>query len=679
MKKAFCPYRSEEIDKEFHLSILEHVYLTRIVDEKCNSLAKQNKGGNFHLCAKGHELIGVVGGLFLQGSKHWGFPYYRDRGFAIAKGASITELFAAFLARDVVNHSGGRQMPEHYSDANIQIACQSSVVGSQILQAVGRAKASQISGKKEISYVSFGDGATSQGDFHEAMNFATIHELPVIFVVQDNEWAISVPKIEQTSGGSIAQIAKGYSGLQVLEIDGCDVEQVIDAYQSAIKYADQGPSLIIASVPRIGAHSSSDNPKKYKSEKDVFDDKKRDPVPRVEQWMLKNRLIDMSGLQSLYQSLKESIEDAIDKAEKYPFAEDVDESDAYKKSNVKTLVRPLNCEINQGTNAAENKVMSTQINHALIEEMRRDEKVVVFGQDVAKEKGGVFGVTENLTEIFGDKRCFNTPLAESTIAALALGLSLKEEIIPVCEVQFADYIWTCVNQLFNEIATYFFRSNGLFNLPLVIRMPCGGYIQGGPYHSQSIEAVLAHVPGLKVVMPSTAADAKRLLKGAIRDPNPVIFLEHKALYRQHAYVATPEPLEDEIQELGVAKIACEGDEMTVVTWGMMTMFAVEIVRDLEISVEVIDLMTISPYDEKTILESVKKTGKVLVLHEAVKRGGFGGEIASMIAEKAFDYLDAPPRRIGALALPVPYSKKLESIVLPQRDEIRDAIEALYRY
>lgn len=657
-------------DQKLHQAIIRGLYLTRIVDDKCDSLAKQNKGGNFHLSSKGHELIGVVGGLLLRGEKHWGFPYYRDRGFAIGKGCNIKEHIAAFLARDVVNHSGSRQMPEHYCDDKIQLACQSSVVGSQMLHAVGAAKASVQKGEREISYVSFGDGATSQGDFHEALNFATIHKLPVIFVLQDNEYAISVTKDEQTSGKSILPIARGYGGLNVFDIDGCDVEAVVNAYVEAIGYAPTGPSLISAKVPRIGAHSSSDNPKKYKSVEEIEKELLRDPIRLTEAWMIENELTTKEDLEKLYTELKEEVEDAIEAAEKYPFPEEVDETDAFCESKVRAKQYELE---------GQSVIMSTQLNHALVEEMERDDRIVVFGQDVAREKGGVFGITEGLTEKFGAARCFNTPLAESTIVGTALGMALKEKLIPVCEIQFADYIWTSVNQLFNEVASFFFRSNGVFNLPIVLRMPCGGYIQGGPYHSQSIEAILAHIPGLKVVMPSTAADAKRLLKGAIRDPNPVVFLEHKALYRQHAYAATPEPREDEIEELGKAKIVNAGDEMTIITWGIMTMFAQEIVRELEIDVEIIDLMTISPYDEKTILNSVKKTGKALVLHEAIKQGGFGAEITAMIAEKAFDYLDAAPRRIGALALPVPYSKHLENNVLPQRDDVKKSIVSLLHY
>ncbi len=659
-----------DLDLGLALDVLKNVYLTRIVDEKCDSLSKQNKGGNFHLSAKGHELVGVVGGLFLRGPLHWGFPYYRDRGFAIGKGSDLTELFAAFLARDVINHSGGRQMPEHYCDAAIQLACQSSVVGSQLLQAVGKAKAGQISGNREICYVSFGDGATSQGDFHEALNMATIHDLPVIFVLQDNDWAISVSKIEQTTGSSIIPVVRGYEGLKVIEIDGCEIEQVIDAFDQATQYTQKGSVFISAKVPRMGPHSSSDNPKKYKSDHDFCEDVLRDPIPKIEKWLIEKGLIDQEGLAFLYREAKEEVEKAIERAENTPFCEAVEESDVYKESPVRDLIHPLE---------GEKVILATQVNHALIEEMRRDERIVVFGQDVARGKGGVFGITEGLTEIFGERRCFNTPLAESTIVAMALGMSLKEEMIPVCEIQFADYIWTAVNQLFNEVSSYYFRSNGVFHLPLVIRMPCGGYIQGGPYHSQSIEAFLAHVPGLKVVMPSHAADAKRLLKGAIRDPNPVIFLEHKALYRQHAFAATSEPKEDEVAELSKASVLVEGEALTIVTWGIMTMFAFEIVRELGISAEIIDLRTISPYDEETIIASVKKTGKVIVLHEAVKRGGFGGEIVAMIVEKAFNYLDAPPQRIGALALPVPYSKKLENLVLPQKQQIKEAIDSLYRY
>ena len=322
------------------------------------------------------------------------------------------------------------------------------------------------------------------------------------------------------------------------------------------------------------------------------------------------------------------------------------------------------------------------LNHALDEEMERDEGVIIFGQDVARGKGGVFGITQGLTAKHGSERCFNTPLAESTIIGIAIGMSVYGKYKPVAEVQFADYLWTGINQLFNELASYHYRSNGEWNCPVVIRTPCGGYIQGGPYHSQSIEAFLCHCPGLKVAIPSNAADAKMLLKSAIRDPNPVVFLEHKALYRQRVYSAQKEPTKDEILPFGKARMIREGHDITVVCWGMMVHMAFEVAQKLEdegIQTEIIDLRTLNPLDFPAILESVKKTGKLLIIHEAAENCGFGAEIAARVSEKGFEYLDAPIHRLGGLNTCVPYCKVLEDLVLPQKHSIEKSIRDLVAY
>lgn len=327
-------------------------------------------------------------------------------------------------------------------------------------------------------------------------------------------------------------------------------------------------------------------------------------------------------------------------------------------------------------------VMMDAINHAIDEEMSKDPGIVVFGQDVARGKGGVFGITKQLTAKHGPDRCFNTPLAESTIIGMSLGMSFVEGIKPIAEIQFADYMWTGVNQLFNELASLHYRSHGEWNCPVVIRMPYGGYIQGGPYHSQSIEAFLAHAPGLKVVIPSNAADAKRLLKTAIHDPNPVIFLEHKALYRQRVFSARQEPKSHERLPFGKAHIVSSGTDATVVAWGMGVVMANEVATRLAkegISIEVIDLRTLVPLDMATILHSIKKTSKLLIVHEAPKTCGFGAEIIARVIEEGFGFLDAPIARVTGKNCPVPYAKGLEEIVLPQAADIEKALISLLRF
>ena len=659
------------------LQTLAVLHWTRFTDDKMSKLVRQNKGGTFHLPVSGHELIGAVSALSLIPGTDWAYPYYRDRAFAIGLGCPLEELLAVFLARDIQNHSGGRMMPEHFSDVARRIPCQSSCVGSQFLQAVGTALSTQLRGANEVTYVSGGDGSTSQGDFHEALNFSCVHKLPIVFVIQDNGWAISVPIREQTAGGSCAKAARGYEGLSVHEIDGCDYVATSDALSRAVQKArsGEGPSLVVASVPRIGAHSSSDDPKKYKLESILNAAKARDPIVRFERWCVEQGLITASELETLRRQRFDEVEAAALAAEQLPFPEKTSAVDHVFKSFTPPAAPA-------SANDAEAVVLMDALNHALAEEMERDPGVVVFGQDVAHGKGGVFGITRNLTERFGVKRCFNTPLAESTIVGLAIGLSVDGVHKPVAEIQFADYAWTGINQLFNELSSIHYRSKGQWSCPVVVRMPYGGYIQGGPYHSQSPEAYLSHCPGLKVVVPSNAADAKRLLKTAIRDPNPVVFLEHKALYRQRVFCARPEPSSDELLEFGKANVVREGADLTVVAWGMMVGVAHEVAEHLAkegLSVELIDLRTLVPLDFATVLSSIRKTGKLLIVHEAPRNCGFGAELAARAAEEAFSLLDAPVARLGGKDCPVPYCKDLEDAVLPQKADVEAAIRSLAAY
>jgi len=664
--------------KERCLKTLEALYQTRLVDEKMGKLVRQNKGGTFHLSVMGHEMVGVVCAQALEPGKDWALPYYRDRAFAIGFGCSLKDLIGVFLTRAVSHHSGGRMMPEHFSHKGLRIPCQSSCVGSQFLQAVGVAKGVQLAGKDEVVYVSAGEGATSQGDFHEALNFASLHKLGVLFVIQDNGWAISVPVAEQTAGGSIASMARGYAGLSVFEVDGCSFEEVSKAATEATEKArrKEGPSLIVAKVPRLGPHSSSDDPAKYKSPELISEEKCKDPLPRFETWLEEMGLATREEMAALRAQVLAYVEHAAAEADLVPYPDPQTADKGVFKEFSLPVIETIEEESSSSSQDA--IVMMDALNRALDEEMQQDAKVVVFGQDVAHGKGGVFGITRGLTQKHGNARCFNTPLAESTIIALAIGLSVSG-YKPVAEIQFADYLWTGINQLFNELASYYYRANGEWNCPVVIRMPYGGYIQGGPYHSQSIEAFLAHCPGLKIAVPSNAADAKRLLKTAIRDPNPVIFLEHKALYRQRVFCARKEPSAEALLPFGKAHIVRKGQEATLVCWGMMVVMGVEVADKLAkegIEIEIIDLRTLVPFDEEAILTSVKKTGKLLVAHEAALSFGFGAEIAARVAEKAFEYLDAPIARLGAAECAVPYCKVLEDAVLPQPHDLEEALRKL---
>ncbi|MDN3503983.1 MAG: thiamine pyrophosphate-dependent enzyme [Rhabdochlamydiaceae bacterium] len=662
--------------KSHELTTYESMLLCRFVDDKMTKVIRQNKGGSFHLCANGHELIGTLSALALTPGKDWGLPYYRDRAFALGLGALSKHLFATLMGRQLPHHSGGRQMPEHFSHKALRIPCQSSVVGSQYLQAVGVALGAKLRGTDEVVYVSSGDGSTSQGDFHEALNFASIHKLAVVFVIQNNGWAISVPAHEQTAGANPAKLIGGFPGVTVFDVDGCDYMETKSALDSAVSKArkGEGPSVVVARIPRLGAHSSSDDPKKYRSEEEIAKEHELDPLLRFEDQLIAGGLISKEESIAIRERIFNEVEQAAKLAENYPHpAADTVMDHVYKDYEVKS---------DESEGSGEAIVMVDAINHALDEEMTRDKGMIVFGQDVAHGKGGVFGATRNLTEKHGNTRCFNSPLAESTIIGVALGLSMDGIHKPVVEIQFADYLWTGINQLFNEVSSINYRSNGEWNAPMTVRMPIGGYIQGGPYHSQSIEGFLAHCPGLKIAYPSNAADAKRLLKAAINDPNPTLMLEHKGLYRQRAFSANKEPDENSMLEFGKAKVVHKGDELTVVSWGMPLVFSYEIATQLAkegISIEVIDLRTIAPYDFDAILESIKKTGKLLVVHEAAKTCGFGSEIAARCAEEGFEFLDAPVKRVTGLDCPIAFAKGLEDENLPQKKDIEVAMRDLVSF
>ncbi len=668
------PVSSKLLSSKPLVRILEVMLLSRLTDQKMEKLVKQNKGGTFQLSAAGHEMIGAVASTALRPGKDWACCYNRDQPMAFGLGCDLVEAFAIFMGREAEHHSKGRMMPYHFSHKALRMPPQSSVVATQFLPAVGIAKGIQLEGKDEVVYVSGGDGATSEGDFPEALNFAVLHKLPIVFVIHDNEFAISVPLSEQVSGGSIAA---NFSrpGLATSEIDGCDYTELTRAMKEAVSTAREGkgPSLVVAKVPRLGSHSNSDDPRKYRDAQELETTQKRDPIARYEKWLLAEGHATPQELTNLRKSLTDAIESAVKEADTFPFP---------KPETAADHVFVPYTEEETPLNAGEQIVMVDAINHALAEEMERNPHMVVFGEDVAHNKGGVFGVTRGLTDKFGKERCFNTPLAESTIVGVALGLSLDGTHIPVGEIQFAEYLWPGFDQLASEVCSTTYRSGGEWNVPLVLRMPYGGYIQGGPYHSQSIEGILAQIPGLKVVIPSNAADAKGLLKASIRDPNPVIFLEHKALYRQAKFAARPEPDANYVLPLGKANVVREGRDLTVVGWGMMVVMAAELAPKLAkegIEIEIIDLRTIVPFDAETVIQSVQKTGKLVIAHEAPKTCGFGAEIAAQVAHEAFEYLDGPIKRVCGLDTAIPYSKPLENAVLPQLADLEAGIREVAEY
>ena len=662
----------EELVKAYRTMLL-----ARRVDEKHLTLLKQGKSF-FHIGGSGHEAAQVAAASCFRPGHDWANCYYRDVGFALAFGYTPEEVFLSALHRAEEPTSGARQMPGHWGKLQLRMITQSSPTGTQFLQSVGLALASKKEASDEVVYVSSGEGATSEGEFFEAVNWAAREALPVIFFIQDNKYAISVPVTQQTAGGSVFEVTKGFAGLNRQNVDGTDFLETYEAVKNAVDRARrrEGPSLIVAHTVRLLAHSSSDDQTKYRSKEDLEKDKKMDPLPKMASYLIEQGFLTDRDVGELQEEVKRIIDAAADWAESRPLPDSNTVSlhvygEAYAHPP-QDFVEP--------THSGHKVVLVDAINHALTEEMQRNPKVVVFGEDVAGKKGGVFTATKELTAKFGEDRCFNSPLAEASIVGVAIGMALKGWK-PVAEVQFGDYIWPAFMQIRDELAMMRYRSNGLWTSPLVIRVPVGGYIHGGHYHSQCIEGFMAHVPGLRLAIPSNAADAKGLLKSAIRGDDPVIFMEHKGLYRQ-GYASSLEPDADYVLPFGIASVKREGSDATIVTYGALVQQSLEAARSMEakgVSVEVLDLRTLSPLDEEAIIRSVKKTNRVIVAHEDTMTGGFGGEIVARIVKSCFEYLDAPVLRVAALDLPVPYAPALEEAMLPSKEKILSALEQLIAF
>lgn len=660
----------------------EHQFLTayremlraRLIDEKAIVLYKQNKC-HFQIGCAGHEATSVAASMALRSGKDWFYPYYRDMGLVCGLGMTSKELLLNILSKEDDPNSGGRQMPMHYGHKDLNIVSQSSVTGTQFLQAVGSAMAAKYNGSDQVTYVSSGEGTTAQGAYHEALNWAAREKLPIIFVIQDNKFAISVHISEHIAGGSIEGISSGYKGLNVEKIDGLDFEKSYKAMKKAVDRArkGEGPTLFVAEVIRLQSHSISDNQLKYRRSKEIEAERKKDPILLLEKKIVSKKISTKPALAKIKKTLTAEIDEATSWAELQ-----ADPSPESALNNV--LFDSYPTPIEESSPEGSEEFMVDAINKALHEEMKHNEKMVVYGQDVGYGKGGVFSVTAGLTDAFGPKRCFNSPLAEDSICGTAVGLATLG-YKPVVEIQFGDYIWTGMMQLRNEFATMNFRSNGAFCAPAVIRVAVGGYIRGAVYHSQSIESTFAHFPGLVVVFPSNATDAKGLLKTAIRGNDPVLFLEHKGLYRQ-VFAKGKIGDSDSLIPLGKAKVVREGRDLTIVTWGALVHRSVVVAEELRekgYEVEVVDIRTISPLDSETIFESVKKTNRLLIAHEDVGFIGVGAEIAAQVADLCFNYLDAPVKRVTAKFSMIGQAPNLENYVLPNKGDILAAAEELLRY
>jgi 2-oxoisovalerate dehydrogenase E1 component len=702
------------LDRETMLKIYRLMYMSRRIDDKELQLKAQNRIF-FQISGAGHEGVLVAAALAMKPGYDWFVPYYRDRALCLALGVSATEMLLQAVGSADDPASGGRQMPSHWGHKALNIVSRSSPTGTQFLQAVGCAEAAYraelmsdkpsklIAGyhQDSIVYVSAGDGTTSEGEFFESLNTACNLKLPVLYMIEDNGYAISVPVEVQTAGGSISKLLTGFPDLFIQEVDGCDPIASYETVKRAVEYcrARKGPALVHAHVIRPYSHSQSDDEKLYRPAQELDDEARRDPVRSFPAFLISEGIASEAEIKRIAEDVDEEVNRAADEAlaapkpakqtaVRYVYSPDVDPtSKAFDTSENATSTS------SDEQDARAPKTMFDLINACLHDEMARDERILVFGEDVAdcsrdqyletvKGKGGVFKVTFNLQRRFGNDRVFNTPLAEANIVGRAVGLSVRG-LKPIPEIQFFDYIWPAYHQLRNEVPLMRWRSNNAFKCPMVIRVAIGGYLKGGAiYHSQCSEVLFTHTPGLRVVMPSNALDANGLLRTAIRCDDPVMFLEHKHLYRQtHNKGVYPGP--DYMIPFGKASVAREGSDVSIITYGATVFRSVVAANKVQeehgINAEVIDLRSLSPYDWEAIARTVQKTGKVLVVYEDAEAWGYGAEIAARIAEELFEELDGPVKRIAALDTFVAYSPDLEDEILPQVDDVAAGILDLARY
>ncbi len=676
------------------------IYTSRRLDDAEINLKRQQKI-YFQISGAGHEAALVAAGKALKPAHDWFYPYYRDRALMLAIGMTPTEILAEGVGAESDPNSHGRQMPCHWGHKDLNVPSQSSCTGTQMLQAVGAAQVGRIvaavdelagrieSFEDEVVYVSIGDGATSEGEFWEAVNTASILKLPVIFFVEDNGYAISVPRSVQTAGDSITKATSGFEGLYQTEFDGCDPVASYAAIKKAVDYAraGHGPALCHAHVVRPYSHSMSDDERNYKPDAEREAEALRDPITTFPAFLIAEGVLDAAGVAAIEARVEEDIRAAVDEA----LALATPHPDTALDHVYSHDVDPTSSDFDtEPVFTGSPTTMVDLLNDAMRTEMRRDPRIVVFGEDVAdvtndehlgelKGKGGVFKVTLGLQNEFGSARVFNSPLAEANIIGRAIGMATRG-LKPVVEIQFFDYIWPAYMQLKNELSNMRWRSAGDFSCPVVVRVPIGGYLKGGaPYHSQSGVSLFTHIPGLRVVMPSNAADANGLLRTAMRSDDPVMFLEPKHLYRQ-TYNKSANPGDDYMIPFGKAAIVQPGTDLTIVTYGSLVERSRRAANlNPDISVEIIDLRSLSPYDWDAISASVKKTNKVIIAYEDNISWGYGTEIATRIADELFEWLDGPVKRVAALDSFVAYHPDLEDRILPQIDDLSAAIQDLHSY
>ena len=702
------------LTKEQLVEFYRLMYLSRRTDDREIVLKRQQKIF-FQISCAGHEALLVAAGMALRPGYDWFFPYYRDRAICLALGNTVEEQLLQSVGAATDTASGGRQMPSHWSSSRLHIVTPSSSTATQCLHAVGCAEAGRYFSRRpnaaakvdgdyrqfkevkfhadEVVYVSIGEGSTSQGEFWESLNTASNLKLPVLFVIEDNGYAISTPVEANTPGGNISRLIANFPNFHFAEVDGTDPIASYEAMVEAVAYcrSGAGPAVVHGHVIRPYSHSMSEDERDYRVRAELEADALRDPISKMQVWLLREGILDAEGIDALERGVDNEVQRASDRAVQAAFPT----VSSILMNQYSEDLKPTDARFDvaaAATDETNERTMADLINTCLKDEMRRDERIVVFGEDVAdatrdealkdgkvKGKGGVFKLTSGLQTEFGSDRVWNSPLAEANITGRAIGMAVRG-MKPVVEIQFFDYIWPAMHQMRNELALIRWRSNGDFSCPLVMRVPIGGYLTGGSiYHSQSGESIFTHTPGVRVVMPSNALDALGLLRTAIRCDDPVLFLEHKRLYRETFGRAVYPGPEFSIP-FGKARIVKKGRDLTVVTYGAVVpralQAAVKIEREKGISVELIDLRTLSPYDWEAIAESVRKTSRVIVAHEDMKSWGYGAEIAARIGEELFHDLDAPVRRVAAMDTFVAYQPVLEDAILPQMEDLYRAMAEL---
>jgi 2-oxoisovalerate dehydrogenase E1 component len=707
----FDASRYHGLDREALVRMYRAMFLSRRLDDREIQLKRQNKIF-FQISGAGHEAVLAAAGLVLRPKYDWFFPHYRDRALMLMVGVTPYEMLLQGVGAKDDPASGGRQMPSHWGHRDLNIFTRSSPTGTQFLPAVGAAEAgayyekfpkaceqarkSPLGGqtafhRDELVYVSSGEGTTSQGEFFESLNTASNKRLPVLYLIEDNGYAISVPVEVQTAGGSISKLVRNFPDLFVEECDGTDPLASYATLQRAAAHCRErkGPALVHAHVTRPYSHSLSDDEKLYRCEDERSAEAQRDPLPKFAVFLVREGVMEESELEALEADVDREIIEATDKA----LAAEVPTADSIYEWVYSPDINPASKEFDVAPKKHGNpKTMVEMVSATLIDEMQRDARIVVFGEDVAdcsreeqlatvKGKGGVFKATSGLQRKFGSARVFNSPLAEANIIGRSIGMAARG-LKPVPEIQFFDYIWPAMMQMRNELATIRWRSGGNFKAPVVIRVAIGGYLTGGAiYHSQCGEVVFTHIPGLRVVMPSTALDVCGLLRTAIRSDDPVLFLEHKHLYRQ-PYNRSEYPGADFTIPFGKARTVREGTDVSIITYGAVVhraeVAAAELARN-GVSAEIIDLRSLSPYDWEAIATSVKKTNRVIVAYEDTRSWGYGAEIAARIADELFYDLDGPVRRVAATDTFCAYQPKLEDAILPQTDDIVRAVRDLVAF